>query len=512
MIPILIYGMVYLGAALMVVNIVRYVRYACHLLNSGDWEKERRFMCVPIALLSFFLVGYLAVAFFGKPDLMFASILFLGSVFVFLMLLVLQRVTVRIRQDEQLRADTKAAEDTNRAKSSFLANMSHEIRTPMNAIIGLESMARLNPNIPQETREQLEKIDVNAKRMLEVVNDILDMARIESGRVELHEESFVLKDFLNKLNESYRTDCARKGLAYRFTLQGEPETCYLGDSQKLYHVLGHLLDNAVKYTNRPGSVSLTVEADPPRGEYCPMRFLVSDTGVGIDPDFLPRLFDPFSKEDARATSRYDGSGLGLSIVHNLVEMLNGEIRVESEKGKGSTFTVSLSLRRVTEDAQPAPSAGQPSDETEQTAQSAPQENEEPSLAGKHVLIAEDIEINAEILADLLELEDVSSEWAENGQIALDLFAGSEIGHFDAILMDLRMPVMDGLAATREIRKLKRPDAKTVPIIAITANAFPEDVERCMQAGMDMHIAKPADSDLLMQTLSRLIASRSGAGQ
>ena len=167
---------------------------------------------------------------------------------------------------------------------------------------------------------------------------------------------------------------------------------------------------------------------------------------------------------------------------------------------------------MTEDAQPAPPAGQPSDETEQTAQSAPQENEEPSLAGKHVLIAEDIEINAEILAALLELEDVSSEWAENGQIALDLFAGSEIGHFDAILMDLRMPVMDGLTATREIRKLKRPDAKTVPIIAVTANAFQEDVERCMQAGMDMHIAKPADSDLLMQTLSRLIASRSGAGQ
>ena len=224
-----------------------------------------------------------------------------------------------------------------------------------------------------------------------------------------------------------------------------------------------------------------------------MRFTITDTGIGMDKAFIEKLFDPFSQEDATATNKYGGSGLGMAITKRMVDMMGGEILVESEKGVGSTFTVTVPLGlSVVEDAP----------------EKAPEEKpaESVSVAGLHVLIAEDQEMNAEVLSDLLEMEEMSSEWAENGQIAVEMFARSEEKHFDAILMDMRMPVMDGLAAAREIRKLDRPDAKTVPIIALTANAFEEDVQQCLSAGMNEHLSKPGDIDVLKRTLGRLIAA------
>ena len=224
-----------------------------------------------------------------------------------------------------------------------------------------------------------------------------------------------------------------------------------------------------------------------------LRFAMKDTGIGMDPEFIPKLFEAFSQEDTANTTRYGGSGLGMAITKSIVEMMEGEIQVESEKGRGTTFFVTVALDRVKEeDAVKALQMDSPSGQIIM-------------LKGLHLLIVEDQEMNAEVLTDLLELEDMSSEWAKNGQLGVDVFAQSEEGHFDAILMDMRMPVMDGITATREIRKLARPDAATIPIIALTANAFEDDVKQCLQAGMNAHLSKPVDIDRLKETLGQLLA-------
>ena len=257
-------------------------------------------------------------------------------------------------------------------------------------------------------------------------------------------------------------------------------------------MLINILGNAVKFTDAPGTVSFTVEQADFDGDARLLRFTVQDTGVGMDEAFLPKLFEPFAQADSSTTNRFGGSGLGMAITKNMVDLMGGTIAVESEKGHGTTFTVELPLQR----AQQMETSAEPD-----------QAEAEVDVAGLHVLIAEDQEMNADILTELLEMEDISSAWAENGQRAVEMFAQSEAGRFDAILMDMRMPVMDGLTATREIRKLDRPDAATVPIIALTANAFEEDVKQCLQAGMNAHLSKPVDIDRLKKLLGKMLAKR-----
>ncbi len=237
------------------------------------------------------------------------------------------------------------------------------------------------------------------------------------------------------------------------------------------------------------------------GDRCAMRFVIEDNGIGMDKEFIPKIFEPFSQEDASNTNRYGGSGLGMSLTKSIVDMMNGDIQVSSEKGKGSRFTVSVTLKAAPHGQVPA----EPQDEAAGAESSAEGGTAaaQVSLAGKRMLIAEDVELNAEILTDLLEMEDIGSEWAQNGQIAVEMFEKSGPGYYDAVLMDVRMPVMDGLAATRAIRSLDRPDAKTIPIIAMTANAFDDDVQRSHMAGMNAHLSKPVDQELLMATLARL---------
>ena len=279
------------------------------------------------------------------------------------------------------------------------------------------------------------------------------------------------------------------------------DSSFVGDDLKLKQVLINILGNAVKFTEAPGVVTFTVEQTETRDDTCVLRFTIEDTGVGMDKEFIPRLFEAFSQEDSSSTNRYGGSGLGMAITRNIVEMMGGEITVESEKGLGTTFIVTVTLGRLAEEMQII-------DEAEPEPQPEP---EQPvSVVGRHLLIAEDNELNAEILSDLLDMEGISSEWAENGKIAVEFFAESEAGHFDGVLMDMRMPVMDGLTATRELRKLDHPDAARVPVIALTANAFEEDVRQCLEAGMDAHLSKPVDIDVLKETLGRLIAARTDA--
>ena len=484
-----IYAMVYLGSALMVYNIYGFVRYTQYIQARKDWGRERAVLYVPLALLVMFLLGYLAVGIFGKPDLIVSGILFGGSIFVFIIFKLLWRITHHIQENEQTEAKLMAAEASNRAKSSFLSNMSHEMRTPMNAIIGLDNIALQDETLTPQTRDRLQKIGISAQHLMDLINDVLDMNLIESGQMTLKHEPFSMREALGLVDLLLQSRCDEKGLEYKKEVLDGVEEVYVGDALRLRQVLLSILGNAVKYTPAPGTVTFTTEQVSAAEDRRELRFTIRDTGIGMEEDFIPRLFDSFTKEDAGTTDRFGGSGLGLAITKRLVDQMGGTIEVQSRKDEGSTFVVTLPLGAA---KPPEGSAEEPAPECL------------PDLEGRRVLIVEDIDLNAEILADLLEIEGAETERAENGQIAVEQFSSHPVNYYDAILMDLRMPVMDGMDATRAIRALDRPDAKTIPIVAQTANAYEEDLQHSLEAGMNEHLSKPLDAERLYDTLRRLI--------
>ncbi len=490
-----IYGMVFAGSALMIVNIWRYARFARRLQAQSDWGKERRVLQIPIFLLVMFLFGYLAVGIIGKPDLIVSGILFGGSIFVFIIFLLLQRITDRVRENDRLEAELKAAEENNRMKTAFLSSMSHEMRTPLNAIIGTGALVLRNPDLPLEVREQIIKAGVSATDLLEMINNILDINSIDTNRLTPREEEFSLRDLLADVSRTTRDRCEKKGLTCESQVTGELDDYYAGDDILLRHALLNILGNAVKFTPAPGKVTFTAEQTVSSGPDRALRFIVRDTGIGISQEQLSNLFTSFGQADESA-GQSGGLGLGLALSKRVAELMGGDITVDSKPGAGSAFTLTVRLKASERKKNPAP---------EKETKAA--KDAEVSLAGLKVLIVDDIELNAEIAADLLDLEGVSSDRAENGLIAVDMFSQSSPDTYAAILMDLRMPVMDGLDATRAIRALDRPDAKTVPIMALTANAFEEDVRNSMEAGMNAHMPKPVDADSLFENLRRLIAEK-----
>ena len=402
-------------------------------------------------------------------------------------------------KNEALAEALTVAEDASRAKTVFLSNMSHEIRTPMNAIIGLDTLALHDAGLSEQTRDYLEKIGASARHLLGLINDILDMSRIESGRVILHKEEFSLGAVLEEINTMVMSQCSDKGLHYECRVLSEMDDWYVGDATKLKEVLINILSNAIKFTEAPGSVTMTVRRTAQFEDQSTLCFRVQDTGIGMDQDFLPKIFDPFSQEDGSTKNKYGSTGLGMAITKNIVEMMNGTISVESEKGVGTAFTVFVTLKNSEhEEAAPAAAPGQ------ETASASGGDEQRPTLAGRRILLAEDIEINAEIMMDVLSMEEIEADHAENGRVAVEMFSASTPGSYSAILMDIRMPEMDGLEAAAAIRALDRPDAKKIPIIALTANAFDEDVQRSLQAGMNAHLSKPVEPDHLYRTLEDLI--------
>ena len=476
--------MILAGSALMVYNIYGFIRFARFLQSQKSWGDNNRILYFPIALLVMFLIGYLIVGLFGNPDIIMAGILFGGSIFVFVMYRVLNGITVRILENERLEADLLASERSSQEKSEFLATISHEMRTPLNVILGMDKKALNHPDLPEEVRGELEKIGHSANHLLGLINNILDMQQIESGTFVISEEPFSMKESLNQVNAIAGTLSENRGLTYQTSLCDEINGTYLGDASHLRQVLLSILDNAVKYTDAPGTVSFTASCEPVEEDTVKFSFRIADTGIGMSEEFLPKLFQVFAREDTSSTNKYSGSGLSLAVAKNMIDQMNGTITVESEKGKGSVFTVTVPLKQV-------------------EAEEPEAEKQEGVLAGHRVLIVEDILENAEIVADLLSLEDVMTEQAENGKVALEMFEQSPEGYYDAILMDLRMPVMDGLEATRRIRALNREDAKNVPIIALTANAFDSDIKQSFDAGMNAHMAKPTDADLLYSELKKV---------
>ena len=412
-----------------------------------------------------------------------------------------QEMRETMDRNEALRVALKAAEDANRAKTAFLSNMSHEIRTPMNAIIGLDKIAMNNPQLPEETREQLEKIAESAQHLLGIINDILDMSRIESGRMTIRQEEFSLARTLEQVDTMIGSQCRDKGLEYECIVDENVGDYYIGDDMKLRQIMINILGNAVKFTHEGGKVSFHVEETARMDQKATLRFTFRDTGIGMSRDYLPRLFEAFTQEDASTTSKYGSTGLGMPITKSIVELMNGNIDVESEKGKGTVFTVVVTLGltdRREEDA--GGSAGDPHEH----ALSAPAGVDPSALQGRRILLAEDVEVNAEIMMMILSMQGMEVDHALNGEDAVRIFRDQAAGYYDAVLMDMRMPVMDGLEATRAIRALDRGDAKTVPIIALTANAFEEDVQRSMQAGLNAHLSKPVEPETLFETLETLI--------
>ena len=526
-------------------------------------------------------------------------------------------------QRESLSIALEEANQANKAKTAFLSNMSHEIRTPMNAIIGLDRIALNDPGISESTREHLEKIGLSAQHLLSIINDILDMSRIESGRMTVKNEEFSFAKLLAQVNTIISGQCRDKGIDYECHVKGAVDDYYIGDEMKLRQVMINILGNAVKFTPEGGSVTFVVETIARFNGKSTLRFAISDTGIGMSQDFLPKLFDAFSQEDSSRTNRYGSTGLGMAITKSIIELMNGTISVESEKHKGTTFTITVTLidcdrKNISEDeddllphelcvlvidddpiacehaqlvlgqvgvncekalsgaeglqmakvrharrdpydlilvdwrmpdmdgvettrkiraavgtetpviiltsynwddiADEATSAGVDTfvakplfaekvlDEFREAfkKKNAKLVRATADLKHRRILLAEDVTVNAEIMVMVLSMREIQADHAENGRVAVEMFEEHEAGYYDAVLMDMRMPEMGGLEATRRIRAMNRPDAKSIPIIALTANAFDEDVQHSMQAGLNAHLSKPVDPDLLFETLEGLL--------
>ncbi|MGB4985035.1 MAG: ATP-binding protein [Erysipelotrichaceae bacterium] len=372
------------------------------------------------------------------------------------------------------------------AKSEFLARMSHDMRTPMNGIIGLTGLTLDMDNLPPEVVDNLNKIDESAKYLLSLINDTLDMNKIESNKVMLNLEPTNLVTFFDQMNSVALISAQQKKVNFNLVHEGKTLPLVYLDRVRVQQMFFNLVSNAIKFTNEGGKVEVVGEATILPDNKMYTKVIIRDTGIGINKDFLPKLFEPFEQENDSIVTNYTGTGLGLAIVKNLVDIMNGKISVQSEKGVGTEFTVELTFDIATEDQK----------------DNCMKVYNEDCLQGKRILLCEDHPLNSQIATKLLEKQGMIVEKAINGQEGLDLFRKSSLNYYDAILMDIRMPVMDGLMTTRMIRSLDREDANTIPIIAMTANAFDEDVKKSIDAGMNSHLAKPIQPQLLYQTLAQ----------
>ena len=480
-----IYLMIFGGSALMAYNIYRYMCFSADVRKRGNWEKERGLFQLPIALLILFLAGYLVVGIFGKPDLVMAAILFGGSIFVFIMLLLIRRTFDKIQENEQLEIKLAAAEEASKAKTFFLSNMSHDIRTPLNAILGYTTLAKGEGVTEKEKTGYIGKIEKAGRQLLDIVNDVLDMSRIESGKCAPEPTRMNLESCVYEAGDLVRTQLEVKRIEFSVSCD-ITHKWVMCDKNMLDRVLMNLLCNAGKFTEEAGSVSLRVTEPAGDGKTGNYQISVKDTGIGMSPEFVEHLFDPFERERTSTVSKTQGTGLGMAITKSLIDMMGGSITVQTEKGKGTEFTINVAF---------------PVEEPEEERCS---EEEEFSFNGIRALLVEDNMINMEIAQMLLEQEGLLIETAENGKIALEMTAASEPGYYDVILMDVQMPVMDGYTATQAIRAL--PDARlaAIPIIAMTANAFQEDIKKAGEAGMNGHIAKPLDLSDMKAVLRRVL--------
>ena len=391
----------------------------------------------------------------------------------------------------------QTAENANKAKTDFLSNMSHDIRTPMNAIIGMTSLIRHDAGNKAKVIEYADKIDISSQHLLGIINDVLDMSKIEAGKTVFKYTDFSILDFITELNTIFHSQIDEKNQTLTIIKENIRHEWVNGDQVHLMQIFSNLVSNAVKYTQEGGKIHFLVEeCETKSSVYAKYRFLVSDNGMGMSADFKKTIFDPFTRAESSVTNKIQGTGLGMAITKNLVEAMGGTIDVESELSQGSCFEVLIDLR-IAED---------------RSVSSAEQaEKDEPAgnvLKEMRFLCAEDNELNAEILMELLKIEGAECTICENGKRVLEAFEQSAPGDYDMILMDVQMPVMNGYEATKAIRRSSHELAKTIPIIAMTANAFSEDIQHSLAAGMNAHVSKPVEMKVLEKTIRSI---KSGGG-
>ena len=391
----------------------------------------------------------------------------------------------------------QTAENANKAKTDFLSNMSHDIRTPMNAIIGITSLIRHDAGNKAKVIEYADKIDISSQHLLGIINDVLDMSKIEAGKTVFKYSDFSILDLVQELDTIFHTQIYEKQQTLTIIKENIQHEWVNGDQVHLMQIFSNLLSNAVKYTQEGGEIQFFVEeCETKSSVYAKYRFLVSDNGMGMSADFKETIFDPFTRAESSVTNKVQGTGLGMAITKNLVEAMGGTIDVDSELGQGSCFEVLMDLK-IAEDRTVALAAQEETDEQDGNI-----------LQGMKFLCAEDNELNAEILTELLKIEGAECTICENGEEILKAFEQSAPGDYDMILMDVQMPVMNGYEATKAIRRSSHELAKTIPIIAMTANAFSEDIQHSLAAGMNAHVSKPVEMKVLEKTIRSI---KSGGG-
>lgn len=426
---------------------------------------------------------------------MFIVMFVLSVLFTALLLAIGARMKATVIQ-----GNLKRAEAANLAKSEFLSRMSHEIRTPMNGIVGMSTIAMQNIDNTDKIKDCLEKVIMSSKHLLALINDVLDMSKIESGKVELRHESFNFRAFLQDFENLYGEQAKSKGISYETILASDLEVQIIGDSLRLNQVLSNLLSNALKFTPAKGMIKLRVSKTGEDQENVYLRFEVIDTGCGIAEENYDKIFESFEQENVDVTYKYGGTGLGLSIVKRFTGLMGGGIHVTSVQGSGSTFTVDLPFGKIKESGKPT----RFSDINGRNDLAKDCYAVDYDFKGKRILLVEDNELNREIAEELIGVTCASVESAEDGVQAVEMFKESAEGYYDLILMDVQMPHMDGYEATRCIRALGRSDAQKVPIFAMTANAFAEDVQKSREAGMNAHISKPLNIRAVYKQMNRYL--------
>jgi signal transduction histidine kinase/BarA-like signal transduction histidine kinase len=406
-----------------------------------------------------------------------------------------EEVRKDMEQRQALADALRQAEYANRAKTVFLSNMSHDMRTPMNAIIGFTELASHHLQEPERVQDYLQKITQASNHLLSLINDVLDMSHIESGKLELEEKPENLQDIIRNLQSIIQTNAEEKDLALHVDMEGIQDPLVSCDRLRLNQILLNLTSNAIKYTNPGGDIFIKVMQFPAlERDYGRYEFSIRDTGIGMSQEFASHIFEPFTREKTSTISGIQGTGLGMSITKNIVEMMGGTIEVQTQAGKGTEFRVVLELKKLQKDLQK---------ETAEEITEAEEEQQKEGFTGKRLLLTEDNELNTEIAVEILNDAGFLVDTAENGKVACEKLLMEEPGYYDMILMDIQMPVMDGYQAAQTIRKMKDPVRSRIPIIAMTANAFEEDRKRALKCGMNGHVGKPIETEKLFAEIRRL---------
>ena len=390
----------------------------------------------------------------------------------------------------------------NRAETIFLNSISHDIRTPLNVIIGYTALASAHVNEAQEVKKYLSKIETASNHLLLLINDVLDMSHIESGTLKLEHAPVYLPDVLENLKAIIQTDSSAKQLKFCADTKNMVHKNVITDKLRLKQVLLNILENAVKYTRPGGKIYFQIQElkgqEPGFAKY---EFRVKDTGIGMSGEFIAHIFEPFTREQTSTVSGIEGMGLGMAIVKKIVDRIGGTIAVKSRQGKGTEVTVILPFKVKSQVVECETKVFK---KTGQMKMLGERENSENLFKGKKILLTEDNELNREIAVELLKEEGFILDTAEDGTIAVEKMRTAKPGQYDLILMDIQMPIMDGYEATRQIRKLKNPETANIPIVAITANAFEEDRQKALEAGMNEHVSKPIDLARLLEAVKKVL--------